>query len=195
MATQTSQTRYAWTAVGFPLLVLLLLGGGTAAAADSRPDLRVVYPQVSPGNPYAAWPVMPFAFAVRNAGDPGEWDPESHRWLRPPSGGPAVNVVVHAILPPEVAFVTFTQTGGFSCWHLNGVVTCFRSRMSNNTSAQVTMHLQFLNAPPLSWIETCLPYETQLYPVEVEVDPAQTIVERQEGNNTLTLWTGIVCLN
>lgn len=194
MATHMSQTWRPWIPVVLPLLVLLLLGG-QAAVADSRPDLRVVYPQGFSGDPYAEWPVMPFGFAVRNEGDPGEWDAESHQWLRPPSGGPALNVVVQAILPPQVAFVAFTQTGGFACWHMNGVVTCFRSRMNNNTNAQVMMDLQFLNAPPLSWIATCLPYETQLYPVEVEVDPAHTIAERNEGNNELTLWTGIVCLN
>jgi hypothetical protein len=131
---------------------------------------------------------MPVSAYVYNDGDLGEWDPDTHTWLEPPLGGPAYNVVVQFILPSQLTFAGVIASGTFTCVHNSGVVTCSGNRLGNAASVTLTIAVHL----PANY--ECFPI-SPFYTVGMVVDPANTIAERLENNNTGSGQVGLVCLN
>ena len=193
MGMYTFQPLHRWGLVAGLLLVLGgLAWGGEAAAYDKRPDLQTWSIYDSSGAGYFGWPfgegVMPFNVVVYNDGDLGEWDPDSHTWAVPPLGGPAYHVVVKITLPSQLMFAGVIASGSFICGHTSGIVTCSGNRLGNAASLTLTIAVHL----PAHY--ACFPL-SPLYAITMVVDPANTIAERLENNNTGSGQVGIVCIN
>lgn len=194
MRMHTFQSWHRWGQVACLLLVLcgLLAWRGEATAYDRRPDLQVWGLADTSGAGYFGWPygpgVMPVSAYVLNDGELGEWDPDTRRWLEPPLGGPAYNVVVQFTLPSQLTFAGVIASGSFTCGHSSGVVTCSGNRLGNAASVTLTIAVQL----PANY--ECYPI-SPFYSVAMVVDPSNTIAERMEGNNTGSGQVGLVCLN
>jgi hypothetical protein len=108
------------------------------------------------------------------------WDPESHRYY--PGGDTAYGVVVRDTLPSGSQFVSASGDSGFSCAQASGVVTCSGGTVLNGGTAHITINT---NAPGVmgQYTNTAI------------VDPNNTVVERNEGNNTSSLSLSVVYLN
>jgi hypothetical protein len=193
MVTHTFQLLPRWGQMAGLLLVLCVLAwGGEAAAYDKRADLQVWSIYDTSGAGYTGWPygegVMPVNAVLYNDGDLGEWDSDSHTWQVPPLGGPAYNVVVQFTLPSPLTFAGVIASGSFTCGHSSGIVTCTGNRLGNAASVTLTIAVHL----PANY--ECFPI-SPLYAIGLVVDPANTIAERLENNNTGSGQVGIVCLN
>jgi len=193
MVLHTFHPVHRWGLGAGVLLVLWVLAwGGEAAAYDKRPDLQTWSSQDTRGAGYFGWPfgegVMPFNVVLYNDGDLGEYDPVSRTWVVPPLGGPAFNVVVKITLPSQLTFVGVIASGSFTCGHSSGVVTCSGNRLGNAASVTLTIAVHL----PANY--GCFPI-WPFYPITMVVDPANTIAERLEDNNTGSGQVGLVCLN
>src|SRR5262249_40408980 len=146
----------------------------------------------SSGAGYEGWPygpgVMPFNVVVYNDGDLGEWNPDSHTWDVPPLGGPASNVVVKITLPSQLTFAGVIASGSFTCGHAGGTAPCPGNRLGTAASLTLTIAVHL----PANY--ACFPI-SPLYAIGIVVDPANTIAERLENNNTGSGQVGIVCIN
>ena len=193
MVMHTFQSLHRWGLVACSLLVLCVLTwGGEATAYDKRPDLQTWSSQDTSGAGYFGWPygpgVMPFNVVVYNDGDLGEWDPDSRTWVVSPLGGPAYNVVVRITLPSQLTFAGVIASGSFTCVHNSGIVTCSGNRLGNAASITLTIAVHL----PANY--ECFPI-SPFYAITMVVDPANTIAERLENNNTGSGQVGLVCLN
>jgi hypothetical protein len=193
MVKHTFQTWHRWGLVAGLLLALgVLAWGGEAVAYDKRPDLQTWSIYDSSGAGYVGWPygegVMPFNVVVYNDGDLGEWNPDSRTWDVLPLGGPAYNVVVKITLPSQLTFAGVISSGSFTCVHNSGIVTCSGNRLGNAASLTLTIAVHL----PANY--ECFPI-SPLYAIGIVVDPANTIAERLENNNTGSGQVGIVCIN
>jgi hypothetical protein len=167
----------------------LLLAGAVAPAAlayrppaDDLPDLTISQTTsvassgsnvVEPGGPVTYW------LTVKNP-TIQVWDAESHRYYT--GGAPAYGVVVRDWLPDGSQFVSASGDSGFSCSQASGAVTCSGGTLLNGGTAHIT-------------INTHAPGLMAQYSTAATVDPNNTIVERNEGNNTTFATLNVVYLN
>ena len=100
------------------------------------------------------------------------WDPELHRYYA--GGAPAYVVVVRDTLPSGSQFLSVSADSGFSCSQASGVVTCSGGTLQMGGTGHITINA---NAPLAigSYTNTAV------------VDPNNTVVERNEGNNATSL--------
>ncbi len=177
----------------FPRLTTLALGLGLVIAgavvapaalastppADDLPDLTISQttpsgtdPVPYPGGPLTYW------LTVKNPSIQ-VWDAELHRYYT--GGAPAWGVVVRDTLPVGSQFLSASSDSGFSCSQASGVVTCSGGTLQNGGTAHVT-------------INTNVPAVIGRYTNTAIVDPDNTVVERNETNNTTSMSFGAVWL-
>jgi hypothetical protein len=162
------------------LMGLLVLAAGAAlltarpaAAYVTRPDLQISATDWSyGGNPEHGGPHT-VKVTVRN---PREWDGE----LRREYGAPASGVKVQYTAPVYEVVQSVSATGGFSCTFAGRVVMCTGGSIANGGYATITVVSSPVYPPGADSGVACVPQHTAV------VDLANTIVERDELNNTFT---------
>jgi hypothetical protein len=176
--------RPAALALGLGLLIAGVVLAPAALAytppADDLPDLTIsqttpegTAPVPYPGGPLTYW------LTVTNPSIQ-VWDAELHRYGT--GGGPAYGVVVRDTLPTGSQFLSASSDSGFSCSQASGVVTCSGGTLQNGGTAHIT-------------INTNVPGVIGRYTNTATVDPNNTIVERNEANNTTSMSFGAVWMN
>ena len=126
-----------------------------------------------PGGPVTYW------LTVKNT-TIQVWDPELHRYY--PGGAPAYGVVVRDTLPNGSQFLSASGDSGFSCSQASGVVTCSGGNLQMGGTGHITINA---NAP----------LAIGRYTNTAVVDPSNTVIERDEGNNSTSLTLVAVTLN
>jgi hypothetical protein len=181
----------AWTGRRWGVVALLLAAGAAllsarpaAAANDPRPDLAPSLAWVSDGYGSGGY-FYTYKITVQNI---REYDAESHSvW-----GGPAYGVVLQYTAPEYTAVQSATATNGFACTYAGRALSCTGGAIDSGKLATITVVLKNVGAPPpgTSWNTFCNMRHTAV------VDPANTIRERDETNNTfdVTLFNNW-CLN